>query len=74
MLLENIPTLKYVWVKGGEIEDGKVKVYIINSEYNLTQAESDLAKDLVTGIKPAQMKPEFIEVNLPIIKTQNVVG
>ena len=73
MLLENIPTLKYAWVKGGEIEDGKVKVYIINSEYSLTQAESYLAKDLVTRIKPAQMKPEFIEINLPVIKTQNVL-
>ena len=73
LLLESIATLKYVWVRGGEVTDGKVKVYIINSEYSLTQAESELAKRIVGAIRPAQMKPEYIEINLPIIKTQNVV-
>ena len=73
LLLENMPTLKHVWVKGGEVEDGKVKVYIVNGEYSITQDEISLAKKLIESIRPAQMKPDFIEVNLPIVKTQDVV-
>lgn len=73
LLLKNIPSFKYVWVKGGEVEDGKVKVYIFNAELNLTQEEAKLARDLLETIKPAQMKPDYIEIGMPLVRTQNVV-
>lgn len=73
LVLENVPTLKYAWVKGGEVESGRVKVYIINNEYNLTQAENVSAKNLVETIRPAQMKSELITIGLPVVRVQDVV-
>jgi len=73
VLLEEVPTLKYVWVKGGEVEDGHVKVFVINKEYGLTAEESGRVVELVQGLRPAQMRPDYIETGLPIINTTDVV-
>lgn len=72
-LLNGIPTLKYVWIKGGDFEEGKVKIFVLNQSDSLTQEESDKAVELVNIIKPAQMNPAFITTMLPLIETINVV-
>lgn len=73
VLLEMMPTLKRVWVKSSELEDGIAKVFAINHNNDLTEQESDRIVGLVQGIKPIHVKSENILAGKPIIKTANVV-
>lgn len=72
-LLSGIPTLKYVWIKGGDFEEGKVKIFVLNQSDSLNQEESDKVVELVNIIKPAQMNPAFITTNIPTVNTIDVV-
>lgn len=72
-LLNEVPTLKYVWIKGGDFEEGKVKIFVLNETDSLSQEESDRVVELTGNIKPAQMNPDFITVQLPVISVINVV-
>jgi hypothetical protein len=40
-----VPNLKYAWVKGGELERGKVKVFIMNHDFEASAEEQ--AEDIV---------------------------
>lgn len=73
VVLNAMPTVKNVWVKGGELEDGKVKVFAVNKSNALTQNESERVIELVKGIKPVQTRDEYIDAGVPIVKTKNVV-
>lgn len=73
VVLNAMPTIRNVWVKGGELEDGKVKVFAVNEGNGLTRTESERVVELVKGIKSVQTRDEYIEAGAPIVKTQNVV-
>ena len=70
---DNVPTLKYVWVKGGDDEASKVKVFALNSNGGLTATELERVRDTLQDIKPAQMKAENITSGLPVLKLKTVV-
>lgn len=72
-LLNGIPTLKYVWIKGGDLEEGKVKIFVLNQSDSLNQEEADKVIELVIVIKPAQMNPDFITTLVPTVNTTDVV-
>lgn len=51
--LERVSTLKYIWVKGGEVVDGTVQIIAINKNYGLTATEiSEISKN-TNAIAPA---------------------
>lgn len=52
---ERISTLKYVWVKGGEVVDGTVEVIAINKSYGLTAQEVTELQNNTLAIAPAQV-------------------
>lgn len=72
-LLTEITNLKYVWVKGGELEEGQVKIFLLNKNDSLTGAESVLANELVSAAKPAQMRASNIETRLVTLLVTEVV-
>lgn len=50
---ERISTLKYVWVKGGEVVDGTVQIIAINKSYGLTANEITEITKNTKAISPA---------------------
>ena len=73
VILNAMPTIKNVWVKGGEIVDGKVTVFAVDENNSLTRTESERVVELVRGIKSAQTRDEYIKAGAPILKTKDVV-
>ncbi len=73
VILNAMPTIKNVWVKGGELMDGRVRVFAVNENNSLTRNELERVVELVRGIKSAQTRDEHIEASIPILKTENVV-
>ena len=72
-LLESVPTVKNVWVKGGEEEDGKVKIFAVNKDGTLTTSESAQVVEVVAGIRPIHMVEGYINAGAPFVRVQDVV-
>lgn len=69
-----VPSVKqHVWVKGGEVAEGTVVVFAMNSTFTLTATEMTNITGVVEGMRPAQMRPENITVAVPTIHTKEVV-
>jgi len=73
-IVKAVPSVKgRVWVKGGEVVEGTVVVYAINSTFTLSAAEMTNIRSVVEGMRPAQMRPENIAVMQPEIADIEVV-
>lgn len=76
-IIENIkskmPTIKFVWVKGGEYIEGKVLLIGINKSYSLSVNEQQQMLANTIAIKPAQMRDTAISVAVPTITGVNIV-
>lgn len=71
--LERLKTLKYVWVKGGEVVDGTVQVIALNTSYGLTAFEiSEISKN-TKAIAPANMDTTAITVTSATVQNVDVV-
>ena len=71
-LINGISTLKYVWVKGGEEEDGHVKIFVLNKDSNLSAEEEEQAIEIVQSLRPPQMNPANLTTSAPILKTTSI--
>lgn len=65
-------SLKYVWVKGGELVEGAVKVFAVNESFGLTADEQAGIIASTKSIAPAQMDTTAITSTLPIISNVDV--
>lgn len=76
-IIENIknkmPTIKFVWVKGGEYIEGQVLLIGINKSYSLSVNEQQQMLANTIAIKPAQMSDAAISVAVPTITGVNIV-
>lgn len=71
--IDRLKTLKYVWVKGGEVVDGTVQVIAINNDYGLTAYEiSEIAKN-TKAIAPANLDTTAITVTSATVQNVDVV-
>lgn len=75
-IIENIKqkmnTIKFVWVKGGEYQEGKVLVIGLNKSYGLTLNEQSEILKNTSAIKPVQLSETSITVTLPTVTGINV--
>lgn len=69
--LERLKTLKYVWVKGGEVVDGTVQVIALNNDYGLTAYEISEIKNNTKAIAPANVD-EATAITVTSATVQNV--
>jgi len=65
--------IKYVWVKGGEYEAGKVKIYAIDYTYVFTAEDIARARSEIQKIKPPQLRDTDIEILQPTVAGVGVV-
>ena len=68
-----VPSIKHIWIKGGEVAEGVVAVYALNSKLTLTSSERNTITGILDGMRPAQMKPDNIRVTAPSIHNTEVV-
>lgn len=73
LILDRIPSIKYAWVVGGEVHEGRVSVYLLNYDLSITEVEQTRAKELVESTRPPNMRPETITVSPPSVETKDVV-
>ena len=71
--LERLSTLKFVWVKGGEVVDGTVQVISINNDYGLTAYEIDEISKNTKAIAPANLDTTAITVTNATVTSVDVV-
>ena len=69
---ENMETIKFAWVEGGEVVDGTVKVYAINYDYGFTGGEQTDVLAHTTAIKPANLDVASISVAVPTVNANDV--
>jgi len=69
-ILENIRTIKYVWVKGGEYKEGQVHIYALNFEDNLRAEEENDIRQVISQIIPPHLKSDKVTIKKP--KIENV--
>jgi len=73
-VVKAVPSVKgRVWVKGGEVVEGTVVVYAINSTFTLSASEITNIRSVVEGMRPAQMRPENIAVMQPEVADIEVI-
>lgn len=65
--------LKYVWVKGGDYNLGKIKIFAVDYTYVFEQNDIDRATAEIMKIKPPQMRNTDIEIVEPSIVGVDVI-
>ena len=66
-IIRNIKTIKNVWVKGGEYEEGQVSIFAINYNNTLTTTEREDIFNIIRAILPAQLPEGNINIGAPTI-------
>jgi uncharacterized phage protein gp47/JayE len=72
-IINAVPNLKYAWVKGGELERGKVKVFIMNHDFEASAEEQADALTATQSIRPAQMPEDSVTVTDADVRKIDVV-
>jgi len=72
ILLNNIKTLKYINIEGGEEHPGVVHIYVTNYSFNLSDDEKNKCNDLIKKIQPPHLRSIDVEVREPLKNIQPV--
>jgi len=66
-------TIRFVWVKGGEVVEGEVNAVCLNKDYGLTTNESTNALASMVSIKSAPTAENALSTSVPTVQGFDIV-
>jgi len=66
-------TIRFVWVKGGEVVEGEVNAVCLNKDYGLTTNESTNALASMVSIKSASTAENALSTSVPTVQGFDIV-